>query len=393
MAKSMRVNRNKRYSKKRRTNNKATNRKSARREKKRNSRRNNRRNLRGGMNKGAGGDETAEKPAGALGPAVAAVEAPAPAPAPAAADGAPTAANAAANAGASGEAAAPPAADGAANARQPKGTGTEGAVAAPPGEEQTEPAGTVTNPMYGKVNKTSVQGIYVGVEDDEEIKDAFRIGIIVSLDYLIRQLELVPESERLEDGIKAAAEDVLEHLKIIDDYLKSDEPGAYGNELYKRLVDALNKLQEYQSSGNQDQYTDTLPTLREAFVIFKVLDQSIYGTDSKLQKPKSEFGEKLSAEQLNYGTRKGVSEADYLKIYAARKEEDAIKKAEARLAFLRKAKGLVTSTTPTSTTSTTSTNSEPLYVKVTPKVTPKGGKIFEAEVVEWKYPVTGPKLN
>ena len=46
MAKSMRVNRNKKYSK-RRTNNRATNKKSARRASKRNSRRNSR-NLRGG---------------------------------------------------------------------------------------------------------------------------------------------------------------------------------------------------------------------------------------------------------------------------------------------------------------------------------------------------------
>ena len=60
MAKSMRVNRNKRYSKKRRTNNRATSRKSARREKKRNSRRNNRRNLRGGMGVGTGGQVAAQ---------------------------------------------------------------------------------------------------------------------------------------------------------------------------------------------------------------------------------------------------------------------------------------------------------------------------------------------
>jgi hypothetical protein len=60
MAKSMRVNRNKKYSKRRRTNNRATSRKSARREKKRNSRRNNRRNLRGG-----GGDNGGAKVAAA----------------------------------------------------------------------------------------------------------------------------------------------------------------------------------------------------------------------------------------------------------------------------------------------------------------------------------------
>jgi hypothetical protein len=53
MAKSMRVNRNKKYSKRRRTNNRVTNKKSARREKKRNSRRNNNRRLRGGIRGGA----------------------------------------------------------------------------------------------------------------------------------------------------------------------------------------------------------------------------------------------------------------------------------------------------------------------------------------------------
>ena len=52
MAKSMRVNRNKRYSKKRRTNNRANNRKSARKASKRNSRRRNSRNLRGGTEPG-----------------------------------------------------------------------------------------------------------------------------------------------------------------------------------------------------------------------------------------------------------------------------------------------------------------------------------------------------
>jgi len=53
MAKSMRVNRNNRYSKKR-TNNKVTNKKSARRASKRNSRRNNKRNLRGAGNQAGG---------------------------------------------------------------------------------------------------------------------------------------------------------------------------------------------------------------------------------------------------------------------------------------------------------------------------------------------------
>jgi hypothetical protein len=302
MAKSMRVNRNKRYSK-RRTNNRATSRKSARRPSKRKSRRN-KNNLRGGMRGGektaavAGNSAAAAPPiyeratAGLAGPAAAK--------------------QGAANAG-------PPAAP-------PPGPPAPGPSAlgdrpAPPLKETEPPArasgeaGSASNPMYGALKPDEIGEIIGEIFGDEfgdmvlqklpnQRPEILRTGTLVLLGVLIQQLEL-PE-ERDEGRIKSAATELLKHIEFIGKQLEAEaDVEGYGKALFRELSGVLQEIVNQDSAASAplaENIEQTLFNLRQAFAILDAKDRTAYDeVRGKVRSKENIYGK--SSEESDLATK------------------------------------------------------------------------------------------
>ena len=232
--------------------------------------------------------------------------------------------------------------------------------------------------MYGNFIRDQLKEIYRekipnSIKLDEEAQELFRTGILVSLGYLIDQLE---NGERKKDGIKAAAGDLQEHIKILFEKKKEPVPDIIKelNRQLRILIDAPEKFE-----------TKYLPTLRRAFAIFDAENREKYDAAVRANESDyaeafsedSELGNKIkdkSAAGNGYGTRTGTDM--YIEVYSiANPEATTSAQAEAETAQ--------------ESASAPATGGAPVYVKVTPK----GGKKFEAKVVVWKYTADGAKLN
>ena len=242
----------------------------------------------------------------------------------------------------------------------------------------TESPGAVFNPLYGGVTQRAVNAIYQNVNDDQA-KNFVRIGIIVSLSYLIKQLE----SERDVTGIKNAVTDVQNHLGIIENDLDSEKGDyeKYINTLFGRLKGALAELLKYESSEEkQEQYNQYLPTLREACIVLGVKERNDY-EKIRAQSSKEDIYEKRrTAEELLYGTRNGNGEGDYLEIlqiYVDKTVETGKEKAKIRAAFLREKLKSEETKTPSTEVSAPATGDKYVLVR-------KDGNNFHAEIINIK---------
>ena len=322
MAKSMRVNRNKKYSKKRRTNNRVTSRKSARRASKRNSRRNNKK-LRGGIRGGA--NEEAKVAAinekiAELGRAIASLEGKLeenPNDKPAQAELAGTKEKLAA---AQAELAA-----------AEKALGERPTPALNTGSAPAGAAGAVFNPLYGNITKEQVMEISADNYGEvvmkektvEQSQEMLRTGSLVLLGVLIQQLEL-EKGERDEEKLKAAARELLRHIELIETQLDAKEEG-YGKELFGKLSSVLTTIG---NTGSADlQAIDvTLFNLKQAFAILDAKDREAY-EEIKQRAGKNESiyddsPDKLAA-KIKSETEKARDLGIYIQILQTEPEQEA----------------------------------------------------------------------
>ena len=301
MAKSMRVNRNKKYSKKRRTNNKATNRKSARREKKRNSRRNNK-NLRGGIRGGADEVAALEQKITELEKKIAEL-------------------NKRPNEkGVKDEITAKDAE--LKKAQTELAEAQKAAAQATRNNESSGTASAVANPMYGAIQpKEIIEMVGDGYGDMAQEKvqvqpiETLRTGTLVLLGVLIQQLE---GEERDENRITRAATELLKHIKFIGTQLEADgtDEVGYGKELFDQLSKVLSSIAAKGSAELGDTKDDTLINLRQAFAILDAKKREEYDEvikEIKERKKESIYGK--SSADLASKIESEAEKARELEIY------------------------------------------------------------------------------